>query len=93
MKKFALTALALAAMSLAVTGANAGGSKYKGPNPCMPGYQFYPAEQECIKNGPLTKASQLAEKAKCKPGEVRRTPDPSEPGGFGIQTCGYVSRR
>lgn len=57
-------------------------------SPCLPGYQWYPEERNCIRNSLTTAATPMAEVAKCTPGEVRRVPHPTNPKKFKVQTCG-----
>ena len=52
---------------------------------CKSGYQYYPDANECIR---IREKPDFAGKAKCKPGEVRRVPNPEKPGHLIEQTCG-----
>lgn len=92
--RFTIAAASVVALAIFASPALAGSKnkqRYSGPPPCLDGYQFYPDKGECIRVGPITPNSRLAQKAPCKPGEVRRT-DPDDKGTFKIQTCGFVPR-
>ena len=58
------------------------------PPACDPGYQFDSQRGVCFEQH----EPRLVQVAKCRPGETRRVPDPSHPGGVRIRVCGYVNR-